>query len=173
MGKSYLTAAIVGALGAMGKRVALTGSTGVAGVQARTCLRPSSKPKPRSHGRKRIARPPAPASPASRRVLAFHHVKEAAGSCIPQKAGLPKRVLRQAAMREYKDLGIRDIRVPSLCHVRVCSQIGGCTLHSFAGIGKGDESRDALARAAVKSEKVCQGFQAHRVLNNIRHKPLF
>ena len=37
-------------------------------------------------------------------------------------------------------------------HVR--PQIGGCTLHSFAGIGKGDESRDALARAAVKSETV-------------------
>ena len=42
-------------------------------------------------------------------------------------------------------------------------QIGGCTLHSFAGVGKGDESRDALARAAVKSEKVCfwvQGFRS-------------
>ena len=33
-------------------------------------------------------------------------------------------------------------------------QIGGCTLQSFAGIGKGDESKHALARAAVKNATV-------------------
>ena len=38
MGKSFLTASIVDALGAMGKRVALTASTGVASVQARTYI---------------------------------------------------------------------------------------------------------------------------------------
>ena len=55
MGKSFLTAAIVDALGAMGKRVALTASTGVAGVQARTYLNLTPNLKPKAMKGKRVA----------------------------------------------------------------------------------------------------------------------
>ena len=54
MGKSFLTAAIVDALGAMGKRVALTASTGIAGIQARTYLKPNPKPKTKAMEGKRL-----------------------------------------------------------------------------------------------------------------------
>ena len=38
VGKSFLTAAIVDALAALGKRVELTASTGIAGIQACACV---------------------------------------------------------------------------------------------------------------------------------------
>ena len=50
-------------------------------------------------------------------------------------------------------------------------QIGGTTLHSFAGIGKGDDSKNALAREAVNNNKVSiamhclEVFQAAKLLS--------